>query len=397
MFPPPDLWALPGAVQTLKDIGGDLAQGISLCLIAAIPESLGDFRRALDRDLQVEQGLIIHRLCLPELENVDLTGFLKAVRPEAEQFQIQEFMQPGSPDVLLLDGFEDLQSMGQDQVLLFLRMWADHCHTHGGTHSLCLTIPACAAGTIHDPHLGTTSSRIKLRSLVGFPSALETRLLLRAASDGAGNLADFLWHEQIIASLAGSDLELAGLLSNRTLNDLSGIRCALADYAQMRSWTRAEFGKELKGWTAIPRGSLPQIPRHTRNLQLLWKQFTLYTFEYGEEVHPAGLYLLGRVDELKHRVWRAQMTLALPLIDELRIRIYDLAHENLAVTWENHDIPEIGELKYSLEQRPPLSPERRQFYERVCRARDARNNLAHMETIPLSEFAYLWEALQNLG
>lgn len=95
----------------------------------------------------------------------------------------------------------------------------------------------------------------------------------------------------------------------------------------------------------LANGTKIEVPLHSENIRLLWAQTTVYTPEYGEEIHPAGLVLLGKNNEIKSWVWRAQTNLVFPIIDELRIKIYSLLKDKYSPnTWDHQDVPEIGQI-----------------------------------------------------
>ncbi len=60
------------------------------------------------------------------------------------------------------------------------------------------------------------------------------------------------------------------------------------------------------------------------------------------------------------------------------------------------DYPEIGDIKFLLDQLPDSAWEKQQFYTIVCRARQARNKLAHLEIITLRDYLDLWNSWQKV-
>ncbi len=392
-----NIWSLPAAVQTLNEIRRELSEGISLCIVATTPGSIFDFQNALQHDLEMEDCLITCSLYLPELESVTLAGIQKAiVGSEYQSVSLDQFIRSEAPDVILVQGFDEVAPSFQKETISLIRRWADHCHAGGDKKSLCLVIPGNLADKIYEIRSQTTSSRLKIRYLAGIPSALEIQLISRAQSGGEFASVESHWRELLVSSLSGNDLDIAYLLGQSKLNDLDDINHVLKEYAGLNLWERSAFEKELKKWIPLASGIKPDIPQHTENMKLLWKQTTVYTPEYGEEIHPAGLALLEKYDEIKHRVWRAQTTLVLPIIDELRIKIYALLKNKLPNTWNHLDIPEIGQIKYSLEQLPVDDSSRQQFYDTVRHARDIRNKLAHTEVIALHEYVILWNSWQKI-
>lgn len=391
-----NIWALPTALKMLKDIKKELSEGVSLCIVATGPDSILEFQKALSYELEILDGLTIFQIHLADLETVTLAGFQKSIVGEPQSVSLDQFIKDEAPDVILIQGFEKVPLPMQQAAISFMRRWADICHTSGDTKSLCLIVPGDLADKIHEIRSGTTSSRIKIRCLAGIPSALEIRLTSRASLDTDFSNAESYWNEIIVSSLSGNDMDLAYLLGKSNLSTLDAIIRALREFAELNSWERSKFEKGLRDWMPLANGTKIEVSLHSENIRLLWTQTTVYTPEYGEEIHPAGLVLLGKNNEIKSRVWRAQTNLVFPIIDELRIKIYSLLKDKIPNTWDHQDVPEIGQIKYSLEQLPSDSPERRQYYEIIRHVRDVRNKLAHMEVISLHEYETLWKFWQKI-
>jgi hypothetical protein len=393
-----NVWTLPTAAQVLSDIRTELSQGVSLCIVVAMPGNIVEFEKALRYDLEVRDSLVASSLHLPDLETVNLAGVQRAITGEEyESVSLEQFIQSETtPNVILIQGFDEITASLQKDTMSLLRRWVDYCHATAEKKSLCLIVPGNLADKIHEIQSSTTSSRLKIRCLVGIPSALEIQLIGRAQSGAEFISAEAHWTEFLVSSLSGNDLDMAYLLCQSKLNTLDDIIQVLKEYAESNSWERSAFEKELREWVPLVSGMRAEIPQHMYNMKLLWRQMTVYTPEYGEEIHPAGLALLGKYDEIKHRLWRFQATLVLPIIDELRIKIFFLLKNKLAGTWDHLEIPEIGELKFSLDKLPVDSSERKQFYEIVRHARDIRNKLAHIEIITLREYILLWNSWQKI-
>jgi hypothetical protein len=393
-----NVWRLPTAEQILGDIRKELSQGISLCIVVATSGDIVEFEKVLRNDLERRDALVVCSLRLPDLATVNSAGLQRAITgAEYESSSLEQFIQSETtPDVILIQGFGEITNSLQKDTMFLVRRWVDHCHATSDQKSLCLIVSGNLADKIYEIRSSTTSSRLKLRCLVGIPSALEVQLITRAQVGGEFISAEAHWREVLVSSLSGNDLDMAYLLGQSKLNALDDINHVLKEYADLKLWERSTFEKELMEWVPLASGIKPEIPQHIENMKLLWRQTTVYTPEYGEEIHPAGLVLLGKYDDIKHRVWRSQTTLVLPIIDELRIKIFLLLKSKLVKTWDHEEIPEIGELKYSLDKLSVDSSVRQQFYEIVCRARDIRNKLAHMEVISLHEYTFLWNGWQKI-
>lgn len=393
-----NIWTLPSAAQMLNDVRKELSEGVSLCLVFAIPGDIIEFQRILCHGLLIEDSLTTCSIYLPELETITLANFQKSIAGvEYQNNSLELFMKSdAAPDVIIIQGFDEIENSLQNDTMWLMRRWVEHCHTNADKKSLCLVVPGNLAAKIHEIQLSTTSSRLKIRYLIGMPSALEVQLISRAQSGIELISAEAHWRELLVSSLSGNDLDIAYMLGHSQLNNLDDINEVLKEYAGLNSWELSTFEKEFKGWIPLSSGMKPDMPQHIENIKLLWKQTTIYTPEYGEEIHPAVLAIMGKYDEIRHRVWRSQTTLVLPVIDELRIKIFLLLKNRINKTWNHEEIPEIGELKYSLDQLPVDSVVRQQFYDIVRHARDIRNKLSHVEVINLREYILLWNSWQKI-
>ncbi len=105
---------------------------------------------------------------------------------------------------------------------------------------------------------------------------------------------------------------------------------------------------------------------------------------------------MGKQNEIKHRIWRSQTNLVMPIIDELRIKIFAMTKNQLGKYWNHEEIPEVGELKFCFDRLPADSPHRRNYFEIIRQARDVRNKLAHMDIITFREYEFLWKSWQKI-
>ena len=390
-----DVWELPTSGRILADIREDLSQGISLRLINARPDNNYEFHKILLGQLDAIDGLNAVEFDLLHLERRDLSGFLSAITDHAVDTGVVSKLIADDwvPDVLLLNGFDELDAVGQKQILALMESWADECHAISIRKSLCLVIDGRNAHIVWET---ASSLRIKNKVLVGFPSAIEMQLLCRQQAGDAYISPEDQWRETLIASLSGSDTSLAHALWQHLLEDFSGVSRILLEYAAARSWQKKIFAKDIEGWYPIPLGVMPSLPKHSRNIILLTRGLTVFTPEFGEEIHSAGLALLDRNEELRHRIWRSQSALVAPVNDGLRLKVYSLVKRKMTAASVEGDIPEIGELKFFMESLSSHSWEKQQFYNIICHARHVRNKLAHFEIITLREYLDLWNSWQKV-
>jgi len=390
-----DIWELPTSGRILADIREDLSQGLSLRLINARPDDDNEFRKVLLGQLYAIDGLNAEEFDLLRIERTDILGFLSVITGyEVSVDGVNDLIASDAvPDVILLSSFDELDAGRQRNILVLMESWADVCHTASIRKSLCLVIDGCNVHAIWET---APSLRIKDKVLAGFPSAIEMQLLCRHQTSGAYISAEEQWRETLIASLSGSDANLAHVLWQHLLEDFSGISKILLDYAAEKSWQKRALVKDLDGWYPIPLGVKPSLPKHNRNISLLTRGITVFTPEFGEEIHSAGLALLDRSEELRHRIWRSQSALVAPVSDGLRLKIFSIIRRKLTTDLAMGDIPEIGELKFLIESLPNHSWEKQQFYSIISHTRRVRNKLAHFEIITLREYLDLWNSWQKV-
>ncbi|HMQ30836.1 MAG TPA: hypothetical protein PKD53_08910, partial [Chloroflexaceae bacterium] len=127
------------------------------------------------------------------------------------------------------------------------------------------------------------------------------------------------WRYHMLMGVAAGDTALLKMMA-----PCEGRRAELLDclerYGALRGWTAAalrdaagECGAALDG-----RPSVGQV-RPGPEERALWAMGALvWTAEHGLELHPAALLLLNLHHELDHRLWRAQVSLLLPLLDRVR-------------------------------------------------------------------------------
>lgn len=90
------------------------------------------------------------------------------------------------------------------------------------------------------------------------------------------------------------------------------------------------------------------------HLRTLWAHGALsWTLEFGLELHTAAMAVLGRDEEVKHRLWRGQAELLLPLIDHMRLMVCtDLAH-SYGKNWPmRYGLPTSEEEKAAVQASP---------------------------------------------
>lgn len=172
-------------------------------------------------------------------------------------------------------------------------------------------------------------------------------------------------HAEVAAALALWDDQLcSGLCSIRLdqlMNPTAYLTCCACD----------------RGWQNLSESD------HDR----LWMEGIYQTYGEKAQCHSAFLALLGRKDELESRIWKAQVTVLLPLIEQCRQHAIATFRYLLQVPHEDGhggvisqvDDLEISHILYQLNtnRRYDFSKEK-VFFAAI---RNARNALAHGETV----------------
>lgn len=324
--------------------------------------------------------------------------------------------QTGLPEILFLDGFDELAEENRVQWLQFMVQWAQVCQGRHSTDegdseippALCLL--AQASKVPHPPPL--TNVKLSIRAWRGIPTTLEMRLLCRLASE-QDTAPLSRWREHTIPAIAGSDLDLGDYLWDQEYRTGVQLAHVLRAFAQERGWDQAE----LEAWSVhnLPRSAaswLESRPLPPDLYQAWARGIVHWTPEYGLECHSAVLALLNRQEALDHRLWRGQAEFLLPQIDETRLALCDHLNRSYGQDWPHRwqkpetdrELQEVintpfacqwGHLR-SLLQRRELSAERR--WQRLANySWWIRTELAHYRPIALKDYEKFCDEVELLS
>ena len=319
------------------------------------------------------------------------------------------------PEILFLDGFDELAEEDRDQWLQFILQWAQVCQGRHFTDEVSTEIPpvlCLLAQASQVPYeLPFTNVLLSIRVWRGIPTTLEMRLLCRLASEhNTGPLSR--WKEHTIPAIAGSDIDLADYLWAQEYRDRDELTDLLRAYGQQRGWDQME----LEDWPlhSHPRNStvwqedwaLPS-PLHR-----IWARGMVHwTPEYGLERHSAVLALLDQKETLDHRLWRGQAGFLLPEIDEIRLVLCTHLNRSYGLNWPyKWQEPETeiecrevrrtpfacqwGHLEYLLQKCPNIQIEQR-WLPLVHHSRQLRNAVAHYRPITLKDYEKFSRAVEH--
>jgi hypothetical protein len=382
------IYSLPAAQKFVQLAGQELVSGISTVLLLPAYLSQTWFQQQLMDYLEIDHFIIAHTIDLRENSGFDPVQVLTGVLPEAgylieriEQLVVAE----SCPEVIILENLEICPSSYVNDWLAIIARWAEACNSSGSTHSLAVLASARAACNWQLPHVDV---RLAYRLWMGIPSILETRLLCRMDIDG--NYADAQWREYLLSSIAGDDPLLVEALWHVILGSSEQIYEALSQFAHKKGWEKSEIEQRISRWKPQPPGGGHRLKPTDSSFSLLSEGYTLYTPEYGEEIHPAALALLGRNKDVNHRIWRAQAGLILPWIDDLQRRICQLLAYTNEPEWIDEPPKELKELKIYLDNLPDSSKDKQDWGPTVYWAWRIRNELAHYRPITYGLYIKFW-------
>lgn len=404
------LMQMPTARHLLDQMLDDLRLGRSM--LGLLPEGVDiDLLRSALWDGLGHWDLHIQEVFISQLDaQMPAAALGQAIgvdwRPSNTPRTVENLLkQAGLPEVLFIDGFEELAEEDRIRWLQFMAQWAQICQGRHSTDgdgpaippALCLIVRAMKVPYPPPP----TNVLLSVRVWWGIPTALEMRMLCQLVSKQYPDSAPLdRWREYVIPAIAGSDLYLGDYLWERygTGSDLAAV---LKDFARNREWPQVEL--EARPMNGFPRDGAYPIEDWPLSFFQAWAQGIIHwTPEYGLERHSAVLAMLDQQEALNHRLWRGQTEFLLAQVDQIRLGL--CAHLNEAYgqdwpyEWQEPKVEEEreavrytpfacqwGHLKYLLKNCPKLRGERRWSSLVECSWR-IRTELAHYRPISLNEY-----------
>lgn len=397
------LMQMPTARHLLDQMLDDLRLGRSV--LGLLPESIdpGLLRSALWDGL-LHLDLHIDRVFVSQLDSempAVALGQLRGVDWGASPTlcTVENLLkQADLPEILFLDGFDELAEEDRVKWLKFMEQWAAVCQ--GAPEippALCLL---AQASKVSYP-APSTNVLLSVRAWWGIPTTLEMRLLCQLVSKQAQNITPLSrWREYMIPAIAGSDMGLGDYLWEKFCNG-TDLVCVLQEFAQERGWTKAE----LEAWAEhdLPRDGTYGPEDWPVSLYQPWARGMVHwTPEHGVERHSAVLALLDQQEALDHRLWRGQAGFLLPQIDQIRLSLCAHLNQIYGRNWPHKwQEPETdieccavketpfacqwGHLKFLLRNRRELRREKK-WYSLVECSWYIRTELAHYRPISLNEY-----------
>ena len=220
------------------------------------------------------------------------------------------------------------------------------------------------------------------------------------------------WREYVVPALAGNDISLVGnLMELDVLCDVQTINRYLQNFAEQRGWEATN----LRTWGLEEEMSFHDTEYSLvppRSLRKLWAHGVVgWTLEYGLELHTAVLAVLGRQEELSHRLWRGQSELVLPLVDRTRLEVCKYLTSFHGPDWpvreyapespqeeeivrKNPLACQLGHLEFILKNSSFISSKQR-LTTPISLCRWIRNQIAHYRPIAFKDFENFLREVEN--
>lgn len=415
------LFQLPSGQQFLSGVLGDLGRRCSVVVLMPVGVDPSVVSRVIQEEIRRRDFYLVE-ISLPDLPSdyspavaLSTTLELQWDRDDTSRTVTNLVLSNDLPDIIFLEGFADTPADQRKKWINFIEDWsrASQHATDNGRYpaACCLFIPAAElpmqapAGNVY----------LSVRWWWGFPTALEVQLLCRFGDWTQFEFNDDIesWREYLLSSVVGNDIFLAEYLWDKLEGDMDTLINHLQSYAGRRGWTNEEIkqsGVEFISFSANKdkKFATPDLLEWNK----LWSRGMLsWTPEYGLELHPAALVVLGRKGELGHRIWRGQSNLLLPLLDGIRLKLCDNLTHRYGSDWPVKWIAPIyseeetevrnsplacqwGHLEYLLRNCQHLRGERR-WLSVVTPARKIRNELAHYRPVSFDDFRQLYYEWQR--
>jgi hypothetical protein len=416
MNPSIDVGETHSVKRFLKRLVGDLERGCSALVLFPKGEDYDPLWQQVNKHLW-QDDYDCSGIWLPELP-ADGTmpsalGELLGVRwGSAQNLRTVESLavSEGLPEIIHLRGFDELTDNARGKWLALMRRWADAAKSREaqGWRPTALCMMASASSL---PHLPPEDVWLVTRWWWALPSALEMRLLCRHGSDAVGRNLDLetRWREHIMPSLVGNDIGLAHFLWNDLTKDSDYVIERLKKWAAQKGWTIEALSKwkiERESLHTLQKGHV-QVAQPSVQQQRLWAQGLLnWTPEYGVMLSAAALVMLQEYQAIKHRLWRGQVRLLLPMIDSVRLSLCQRWTKRYGLDWpwrwqlpRSHEEAEAvrtnplasgwGHIEFLLRSIEEMRDERT-LLPLVSHARYVRNELAHYRPVTFQDFGVLW-------
>lgn len=302
-----DWWELPGPSRFLEDICRDLVSGVNV--IAAFPEYPPEgFRRALRRKIPTQDGIAFDSIRVEKLSGQSPCSFLFSL------FLPDDATTRRTPNTLAAHPVMASRVIWIEQMLptewpawrCFFEEFQRSAHAAASGPVFCVPLvgPVAAAGiTINSPCM-------RLHRWSGCVKPLD--LLLYVSERIPGDAVSRVERDtavSVVANLALWDPHVADRLLVQPLAAVLNPGDTLAEIARERGWP----------------GS---------NIATSWESGIVDRYADTDRKHSAWLAAAGDLDEIARRVWRGQVSVLFPFIEERRLDVLDVLLPHLILPLE---------------------------------------------------------------
>jgi len=273
-------------------------------------------------------GLLDHELndALLSVRRVDVSRFQPPKDPLEFLREVLELKSSGStfaelllldecPEVILLDGIEHLSFDSRDLWMALLAEWARAVQSVPRAPYMIRSLCAVRAAK-NMREVGNRNDVLLIeRYWWGIPSVTELKQLHRLL--GRQSAPNSAWSECIIAGLAPGETGLAEYIFDQPPISLDGAIDLIRQYGTVNEISTNPGVSRRK---TIRRPELRNLAAPPESLVADWAQGHLvWSPEFGLELHPSLLTEPVETTEIRHRVWRGQISMLLPLVDKWRL------------------------------------------------------------------------------
>ena len=265
-----------------------------------------------------------------------------------------------------------------------------------------------------DP-IAVASVRASLRCYWGVLTQLDVRYAVQVCARDAGDVWMSTWADAVYAELAGFDLELVEWLWDRSPDNDADLGAVLQEYAHSRGWgrlVRPELLGLVRDANRIPREVSRSCLEPRRELWDAWLAGLVAVIPPGGvELHSSALALLGRDEDLQHRVWRGQVRTIMPVLDSARVALCSRLTDAFGPHWThfrapvdttsvsgdpNQPVTEWGHLQAVWHSQQVESTHLARHRDEVLSFWKARNDLAHHRVLRRQRFRRVLEGALDL-
>jgi hypothetical protein len=402
------LFTLPSVRALLGSVVDDLVSRQNVILLLPRGISADQVRLAVARTLQARRfdGIKLVPLpdlagdCTPEASLCALFGVpVDSGDPEVLRVELLRFL---SPKMLLLHGWEGLPGPRRAEWLEFVVRWAELLKRSEGAPVPSLVMFVAVPFELLGGEPPFEDVGLSVYWWWGVPSVLEVRSLWRNLTSSDSGDFEARWAEVLYPTMSGGDLCLLDELLGTDEPALENARDFLRDFAIRRGWSaEALVAARASHVLGFSFGDMAPA-RPPERFRTLWAMgAVMQTPEDGVQLHSAALSLLGLEQRYSQRLWKAQIELVFPLLNEVRLLICEAITKSEGQGWADRwetpqdprDWPKVSEsslncewahLLFLLTARSELTAHRR-WLPIVREAIELRNLLAHGQPISLED------------